>query len=293
MEKTKRRNRSVADYAIYFLLIVLCFILFYPIYYILIASFSSPVEVVKNPILLYPKDITIYNYRRLLASSSIWMGYANTLRYVILGTAINVAITMTTAYALSQELLPCKKGILFLIIFTMFFSGGMIPTFLVVKELRMLNTVWALILPGAISTWNLMVTRTYLSTQIPKKLHEAAEIDGAGEYRTFLQIILPLAKPILIVITMFYASGHWNSWFSALIYLRDREMYPLQIIMREMLIEGETYGVFDAEASTERAIMIVTFKYAVMAISILPLMILFPFIQKHFAKGVLVGSLKG
>lgn len=293
MKNSKRNGLKAADYCIFFLLIALCIILFYPIYYILIASFSAPVEVVKNPILLYPKGITLYNFKRLLASSSIWMGYGNTLRYVILGTSVNVAITMTTAYALSQELLPFKRIISFLIIFTMFFSGGMIPTFLVVKEVGILNTTWALILPGAISTWNLMITRTYLSTQIPKELYEAAEIDGAGEYRMFLQIILPLAKPIMIVITMFYASGHWNSWFNALIYLRDREMYPLQIILREMLIEGETYGVFDADASAERAIMIVTFKYAVMVISILPLMMIFPFIQKHFVKGVMVGAIKG
>ena len=225
-------------------------------------------------------------------SESIWIGYKNTLIYMVVGTIINVAVTFITAYGLSQPALPAKRILSFLITFTMFFSGGMIPLYLVVRQLNLLNTIWAIVLPGAVSTWNLMITRTYLTQQIPHELNEAAEVDGAGEYRTFFQIVLPLSMPIILVITLFYASGHWNSWFSAMIYLRDREKFPLQIFLREMLIEDRAQDMA-SEGGADRSIYLLTLKYAVMGFSILPMLIIFPFLQKHFVKGVMIGAIKG
>lgn len=288
----KHRRITLFDALLYTILFILCLLFFYPIYYIFVAALSDPLAVVKNPILFYPANPTLYNFEMMAKSASVWIGYRNTLIYVVVGTAVNVAVTFVSAYALAQPELPARRVLSFFIVFTMFFSGGMIPLFLVVKGLGLLDTIWAVILPGTVSTWNLLVTRTYLQEQIPRELGEAAEVDGAGEYRTFLQIVLPLSMPIIIVITLFYASSHWNSWFSAMIYLRDRNMYPLQIFLREMLIENQSMDMM-TEAGAERALYLLTLKYAVMSISILPLMVVFPFVQKYFVKGVMIGAIKG
>jgi putative aldouronate transport system permease protein len=292
MPRTKKKV-SVFDAVTSSLLVLVALCILYPLWYIISASLSHPMEVVKDPLVLYPKGLTLYNFKLLLGSTSIWLGYRNTLFYVVVGTAINVALTFLTAYALSQPSLPYRKQFSFLIVLTLFFSGGMIPTYLVVKELGFLDTVWSIVLPGAIATWNLLITRTYLSQQIPYELIEAAEMDGAGEYRTLIQIVTPLSKPILAVITLFYASGHWNSFFNALIYLRDRALYPLQLVLREILLLEETMGMMQTEAASEVALYTITLKYAVMVVSILPLIIVFPFVQRFFVKGVMIGALKG
>lgn len=296
MEKTvpikKKRRFTMFDIVLGLILAIICILFFYPLYYIFLASFSDPAYVFNNPILIVPHDLTLYNYQMMAQSESIWIGYKNTLIYMVVGTVINVTVTFITAYGLSQPSLPAKRIISFLITFTMFFSGGMIPLFLVVRQLGMLNTIWAIVLPGAVSTWNLMITRTYLTQQIPHELNEAAEVDGAGEYRTFFQIVLPLSMPIILVITLFYASGHWNSWFSAMIYLQDRSMFPLQIFLREMLIENRAQDMA-SEGGADRSIYLLTLKYAVMGFSILPMLIIFPFVQKHFVKGVMIGAIKG
>lgn len=296
MEKTvpikKKRRFTMFDIVLGLILAIICILFFYPLYYIFLASFSDPAYVFNNPILIVPHDLTLYNYQMMAQSESIWIGYKNTLIYMVVGTIINVAVTFITAYGLSQPALPAKRILSFLITFTMFFSGGMIPLYLVVRQLNLLNTIWAIVLPGAVSTWNLMITRTYLTQQIPHELNEAAEVDGAGEYRTFFQIVLPLSMPIILVITLFYASGHWNSWFSAMIYLRDREKFPLQIFLREMLIEDRAQDMA-SEGGADRSIYLLTLKYAVMGFSILPMLIIFPFVQKHFVKGVMIGAIKG
>ncbi len=289
----KGKKIQVFDVVLSFMLCILALTFLYPLWYVFVAALSGPLEVIKNPMIFIPKSITLYNFQMLLSSTTIWLGYSNTLFYVFLGTFINVACTITVAYALSQNELPFKKQFNFLIVFTMFFSGGMIPSFLIVRGLGMLNTVWAMVIPGAISTWNLMVTRTYLRQQIPHDLIEAAEIDGSGEYMTFFRIVLPLSMPIIAVIMLFYASGHWNAFFNALLYLRDRQLYPLQMFLREMLIDNQSMGMMASESESERALFMITLKYAVMTVAILPLLILFPFVQKFFVKGVMIGALKG
>lgn len=291
--KRLRGKIELFDIVLTLILLLLVAIFIYPLWYILVAAFSDPLDVVKDPLMMVPKQITLYNFNMLLSSSTVWLGYRNTLMYVALGTCINVALTILTGYALAQPELPARRQFNFMIVLTLFFSGGMIPEYLLVKNLGMLNTVWAIVLPGAIATYNLMITRTYLIQQIPRDLTEAAEVDGSGEYRTFFTIILPLSKPIIAVIALFYASGHWNSFFSALIYLQNRELYPLQLFLREMLIQDQTLGMMETESSSLVALYTITLKYAVMTVSILPLLIVFPFVQKFFVKGVMIGAIKG
>lgn len=292
-KKGSRKRAGVFDCVVSLVLLLFAMIFLYPLLTIFVAAFSDPLEYIKDPLALFPKTITIYNFHMLLTSESVWMGYRNTLVYAVVGTAINVTLTFITAYALSMRELPYRRAFSFVIVLTLFFSGGLIPTYLTVKGYGMLNSIWALVLPGAIATYNLLVTRTYLSQQIPQGLVEAAEVDGAGAIRTFLQIITPLSKPILAVITLFYAADHWNSYYSALIYLSDRVKYPLQLILREMLINDETLGMMATEASSMEALYTVTLNYAVMGIAILPLLIVFPFVQKFFVKGVMIGAIKG
>ena len=291
--KRLRGKIELFDIVLTLILLLLVAIFIYPLWYILVAAFSDPLDVVKDPLMMVSKQITLYNFNMLLSSSTVWLGYRNTLMYVALGTCINVALTILTGYALAQPELPARRQFNFMIVLTLFFSGGMIPEYLLVKNLGMLNTVWAIVLPGAIATYNLMITRTYLIQQIPRDLTEAAEVDGSGEYRTFFTIILPLSKPIIAVIALFYASGHWNSFFSALIYLQNRELYPLQLFLREMLIQDQTLGMMETESSSLVALYTITLKYAVMTVSILPLLIVFPFVQKFFVKGVMIGAIKG
>lgn len=291
MKKVKKI--TVFDVVLAALLVLLSLLFIYPLWTIFVAAFSAPLDYVKNPLVLFPTKFTFYNFRMLITSASVWLGYRNTLIYVALGTLINVCLTFLTAYALSMKELPFKRTINFLLTLTLFFSGGLIPTYLIVKSYGMIDTLWAMVLPGAVATYNLMITRTYLSQQIPGDLIEAAEVDGAGAVRTFAQIVTPLAKPILAVITLFYASGHWNAWYDAMVYLRARELYPLQLILREMLINEQTLGMMATEASSIESLYTITLNYAVMVIAILPLLLVFPFVQKFFVKGVMIGAIKG
>lgn len=284
---------SAFDCVIIALMLLFAFIFIYPLWTIFVAAFSDPLDYVKNPLALFPEHLTTYNLKNLMTSATVWMGYRNTLLYTVVGTVINVIMTFVMAYALSLKELPYRRVFSFFVVVTMFFSGGLIPGYLNVKRFGMLNTLWALVIPGAIGTYNLLITRTYISQQIPEGLVEAAEVDGAGALRTFLQIITPLSKPILAVITLFYASGHWNSYYSALIYLKDRDKYPLQLILREMLINEETLGLAATDAGSQVALYTITLNYAVMLVAIIPLLIVFPFVQKFFVKGVMIGAIKG
>lgn len=290
----KKIRLSTFDIVVTFMLAILALIFVYPIWTVIVAAFSEPLEYVKNPLALFPARISLYNFRMLFTSRTIWRGYGNTLLYVLVGTLINVSMTFVMAYGLSMKELPCKRLISFLVTITLFFSGGMIPTYLIVKSYGLLDRIWALVLPGAIGTYNLMITRTYLSGQIPGELLEAAEVDGAGPLRIFLVIVTPLSRPILAVLTLFYAAGHWNGWYDAMIYLRDNAKYPLQLILRSMLINEETMGVMATEAGqTSDVFYTITLNFAVILVAILPLMVIFPFVQRFFVKGVMIGAIKG
>lgn len=285
---------SVFDLLTALLLVVFALIFIYPLWTVFVAAFSEPLDYVKNPLALFPESFTFHNFKRLISSATIWNGYKNTLIYVVVGTSVNVAMTFVMAYGLCMKGLPGKQFFGFFVTLTLFFSGGMIPTYLVVKGYGLLDSIWAMVLPGAVGTYNLMITRTYLTQQIPDDLTEAAEIDGAGPVYTFAKIVTPLSKPILAVITLYYAAGHWNGWFDAMVYLRDSAKYPLQLILRSMLINEETLGMAATEAGqTSEAFYQITLNYAVILVAILPLMIIFPFVQKFFVKGVMIGAIKG
>ncbi|MGF9696574.1 MULTISPECIES: carbohydrate ABC transporter permease [Paenibacillus] len=271
----------------------LMIITLYPFLYVIFASLSVPSELVKHSgILLWPKGFYPEAYKLVLQNPMIISGYKNTLFYVVVGTSLNVFFTALFAFVLSRREMYWKKYMMMMVVFTMFFSGGLIPGYILVKNLGMLDTRWALIIPGLIATWNLIIMRTSFQA-IPVELEEAAKIDGASDFRIFAQIILPLSVPVLAVMALFYGVGHWNSWTGALIYLRDRELFPLQLVLREILIENSTTDTTNLSTTTGDPFLGEVVKYATIIVATLPILVLYPFIQKYFTKGVMIGALKG
>ncbi len=295
------RRQSAGDVAWnvfnYSALTLLSLVCLYPFLWVTAASFSNPEEVLRGAVYLLPKGFELTTYQIVFGYKALWVGYANTLYYTILGTALNVTMTMLLAYPLSRTWIQGRGLVSWLIVFTMLFSGGMIPTYLVVKLLGMVNTRWAMIVPGAISAWNLILTRTYLTANIPDELVEAAAIDGANDLRTFWFIVLPLSGPILAVITLFYAVGHWNSYFAPLIYLSDPKLFPVTVFLRDLTTADLMHSGFDAAAtvlsSKQRAAYSTNLKYAAIVVASVPIMCLYPFLQRYFVKGVMIGALKG
>lgn len=286
------------------LLIALSFaITLYPLIYVISASISSPDAVASGRMILWPVDITWKGYQYILQYGDIWTGYANTLFYTLVGTSINLIVTLPCAYGLSRRDVPFRGLVMTLFLITMYISGGLIPGYINLSEMHMINTRWVLLLPGAVSTYNLIVARTFFANTIPWELHEAAFLDGCSNIRLFLKIVLPLSAPIVVVMTLYYGVAHWNSYFNAMIYLSDRSKYPLQVFLREILTKGQ----FAADAiqsgasfteeemiammkETETANLI---KYCVIIVSTVPMMILYPFLQRFFTKGVMIGAVKG
>ncbi len=277
----------------YTALALLAFACVYPFIWVAAASFSHPDQVLAGEIYLWPKQFSLTAYEIVLGYTQLWTAYGNTIIYVVAGTALNVALTMMVAYPLSRTWFVARGPIMAFVVFTMFFSAGMIPNFLVVKAVGILNTRWAMILPGAISAWNLILARTYLAANIPDEIVEAAEIDGASDLRVFLFVVLPLSLPILAVITLFYAVGHWNDFFSALIYLRDQSLYPLQVVLQKIVTTGSQMQMTAGRTAAERALFAHTIKYAVIMVATVPVLLIYPFLQKYFVKGVMLGALKG
>jgi putative aldouronate transport system permease protein len=274
-------------------MMLLCAMMLYPLWYVAMASFSNPIRylVHKGPLLL-SKGFTLEAYQLVLSNPNLATGYRVTLFVVVVGTAINLLLTMLGGYFLSRRGSIFVKPVMFAITFTMFFSGGMIPTYLVVQQLKLYDTIWALILPVAISTYNMIIMRTSF-LGVPDSLEESARIDGANDFTILFRILTPVVKPTLAVLLLFYAVGHWNSWFTAMLYIRRHEMYPLQLILREILIQNNTDSMLTDVATDRRQFVTLIVKYAVIMISTLPVLCLYPFLQKYFVKGVMVGSLKG
>lgn len=285
---------------VYFFLAIALLIVLYPLIYIVSASISNPHLVNSGEMWLLPKGVTFEGYRTLLGNSSIWRGYLNTIYYTVLGTSINLLVTLPCAYALSRDDFYGRRAFTNFMLVTMFLSGGLIPSYLLIRSLGMLNTVWALVIPGAVSVYKVVVTRTFFQTTIPREMEEAAIVDGCSDFRLFMQIVLPLSTPIIAVMALFYGVGHWNSFFSALIYLSDKSMYPLQMILREILILQDMSSNTVSNVTSEMASMLYSkqqlaevIKYGVMIVSSLPVIIVYPFLQKYFVKGMMVGSIKG
>ena len=300
-EKSKVQGDFRFDIINMIALTILMLIFFYPMYLCLISAISSPEEVFAGRVLLIPTGFNAEGFQRVLQNDSLWRGYLNSICYTILGTAINLALTMTGAFVLSRKTFALRGVLNWMVLITMFFGGGMIPTYLLVKNLGMLNTVWALVLPGAISTWNLIITRTFISSSIPDELQEAAQIDGCNNARFFVSIVLPNSSTIIAVIGLFYAVDHWLSYWNAMLYITKSEMYPLQLVLRDILLKAEVAlqnaqsgNDLDGGASIVELLRISeSVKYIVVIAGTLPLLIVFPFVEKYFVKGVMIGSVKG
>ena len=284
------------------LLTIAFFAVLYPLVFILSSSFSDPYAVLAGEVWLFPVRPTLEGYRAVLAYNDVWMGYGNTIFYAVVGTTVNVILTMMVAYPLSRKDFVGRNPLMFLFTFTMFFSGGLIPLYLLVRSLGILNTRAAMIMPTAIGVWNVIITRTFLQVTIPAELYDSARIDGASNTRILLSVVVPLSGPIIAVISLFYAVGHWNSFFPALIYLRSRSLLPLQMILREILIMfqprmlDEVMQSMDEaqlEAMTRREFLQALLQYALIVIATLPVLIVYPFVQKYFVRGVMIGAIKG
>ncbi|QNK54425.1 MULTISPECIES: carbohydrate ABC transporter permease [Paenibacillus] len=288
-----KRKMGWFDYLNVLLMLLIIVVIFYPIYYMGIVSVSSGLAVQRGEVYLFPVDLTWKAYEIVLNDPMILRSYANTLLYTSLGVLINLTLTIMCAYPLSRKHLYGKGIIAFFVIFTMFFDGGLIPRYMVVHSLNMVNTIWAIVLPTAISVFNLILMRTFFEN-IPDELHESAIVDGAGEARTLLQIILPLSMPVIATIFIFYTVAHWNSFFPALIYLNEKSLYPLQIIVRNIVIQGELAAqVTEMGTSEGMSVMALNVKYAVVFIAILPVLAVYPFVQRFFVQGAMLGAVKG
>ena len=275
-------------------LLVITVAILLPLIFIVSASFSSAEAVIAGKVTLWPVDFSLLGYETIFEHKKVWDGFGNSLFYTVFGTLFNVVMTIIAAYPLSRQDLVGRRVITIAFIFTMLFSGGLIPTYMVVRDLGLLNTRWAMILPTGIGVFNLLITITFFRTTIPPELIEAARIDGANDFRTFGSVVLPLARPIIAVLVLFYAVNHWNSYFQALIYLKDQELFPLQIVLREILIENsiDASMLIDIEDLIVREGLRELLKYSLIVVASVPVLIIYPFVQRHFVKGMMIGSVK-
>lgn len=299
-----KRNNKIHDcpvdkltYAVnYFLLALFLIIVLYPFVYIISCSFSSGQALISGKVTLFPVDPTLDGYRAILEYRDIWTGFANSFLYTISGTLIGLVLTILAAYPLSRSSLVGRKPIMMLFLFTMLFNGGLVPNYMLILNLGLMNTIWAVILPMTLSAYNVIVARTFFISSIPNELHESAELDGCGEFRFLISIVLPLSKAIMAVLVLWIAIGIWNSYFNPMIYLNDKKKYPLQLILREILLMANvdfTKAAANPELYYKNQQLSEILRYGTIIISALPLMILYPFIQKYFVQGVMIGSVKG
>lgn len=284
---------DVLNYSIVILiLIIIC----YPLYFVLIASFSDPDMVATGQVIFLPKGLSLRSYIKTFNYRDIWSGYGNSLINTFFGTIISLLCTLPAAYALSRKDLPGRGWIMALITFTMFFSGGLIPTYMLVQNLNLYNTRTVLLLISAVSAYNLIIARSFMSSNIPVELHEATQIDGGNDFIFFFRVVVPLAKPIISVLVLLYAVSQWNSYFNALIYIKDRVLYPLQVILRELLIQTESSSTMsggNAASIAEARKLANMMKYSVIIVSSVPLLVVYSFVSKHFEKGMMIGAIKG
>ena len=280
----------------YIMLIAFLIIVLYPFVYIVSCSFSSGQALISGKVTLLPVDPTLEGYKAILEYKDIWTGFANSFLYTIAGTLVGLTLTILAAYPLSRFSLVGRRPLMMLFLFTMLFNGGLVPNYMLVLSLGMLNTAWAIILPTALSAYNVIVARTFFINTIPNELHESAELDGCGEFRFLISIVLPLSKAIMAVLVLWIAIGFWNSYFNPMIYLNDKSKFPLQLILREILLMANvdfTKAAANPELYYKNQQLSEILRYGTIIISALPLMVLYPFIQKYFVQGVMIGSVKG
>ncbi len=279
----------------YTLLTLFLLVILYPLIYVVSASFSDGAAVIAGRVWLWPVNPSLFAYEKVFSYPLIWSGYGNSLFYAVVGTLVNVTMTLIAAYPLSRRDLWGKNVILGLFLFTMFFNGGLIPTYLLVRDLGMRNTRWALIIPQALSVWNLLIAITFLRSSIPQELLEASQLDGCSDLQYFFRVLLPLSTPLIAVMSLFYAIGHWNQFFAALLYLTDKDLFPLQIILRNILISSQVdmAMIEDIKVMAAREALRELLKYALIVVASVPVLIIYPFVQKYFVKGIMLGSVKG
>jgi len=276
-------------------LLSIFFVILYPLVYVVSASVSDPNAVAAGKVWLWPVGFTTKAYQRIFEYSRIWTGYANSLFYATVGTFVNVSMTVLAAYPLSRKDLFGKNPLLFLFVFSMMFSGGLIPFYIVVKQLGLYDTRWALIIPQALSVWNMIIAITYFRTSLPHELLEAAQLDGCGDIQYLFRVVLPLSKPIIAVLSLFYAVGHWNQFFTALIFLANKDLFPLQLILRDILVANTVDPSLyeDAKTMAAKAGMRELLKFALIVVASVPVLAIYPFVQKYFVKGLMIGAIKG
>jgi putative aldouronate transport system permease protein len=274
--------------------VFLCFIIVaYPLYFILIASFSNPIAVSAGTVWFYPKGFSLEGYQAIFAYDRIWIGYRNTVFYTVFGTLISLAVTLPAAYSLSRKDFLPRKPLIFLFTFTMFFSGGLIPTNMLISRLKLNNTIWVMLIPFCLNVYNMIIARSFFESSIPPELHEAATIDGCGDGRFFFSVVLPLAKPIIAVVALYYAVGTWNNYFRPMIYIKNNSIQVLQVFLRDILIQNQMLETMSAESLDTVQSLADAIKYGIIIISALPMIIVYPFVQRFFVKGVMIGAVKG
>lgn len=287
------RTDKVINFFLYCVILVAIVVCLYPVWFVLVASFSDPIYVNSGQLLLFPKGFHTRGYITVFQDWRITTGYANTLIYTTFGTLLGLFASLSAGYSLSRKDLPARGIIMGLMVFTMFFHGGLVPTYLIVKKLGLLNTRLVLILMGSVSVYNIILIRTFFSSTIPTELMEAAFIDGCGNLRFFAQFALPLSKAIIAVIGLYLCVGYWNGYFNALLYVTDRTKHPLQLFLQEILLTAQSTDMADGESASEFKSIVQVIKYAVIVVSTLPVMCVYPFLQKYFVQGVMLGSIKG
>ena len=301
MERRIGRCRSdvIYDTILFILLSLVFLVVAYPLYFVIISSVSDPIAVSNGEVTFYPIGFTLDGYREVFKTNTVVRGFLNSLLYTVCGVSVNLLVTLPTGYALSRKDFALKKFVTFFYMLTMFIGGGMMPTYLIVKQTGLLNSMWALIIPGAMGVYNMIVAKTFFSTNIPLELMEAAKLDGCGNTRFFFHIVLPLSGAITAILVLYYGQGHWNSYFSALLYINDLEKWPLQLELRNILLLNSntmTKEFITEEMRKEQArreALANMMKYSLIIISSIPMLIVYPFVQKHFVKGVMIGSVKG
>ncbi|WP_274649262.1 carbohydrate ABC transporter permease [Paenibacillus humicola] len=300
MELAAKKNKSAGDAVFDAVIVVLCAFIFlivaYPLYFVVIASVSDSTLVSTGHVILFPKGFSLFGYHEIFKDARIWTGYKNTIVYTLLGTFVNLLFTLPAAYALSRPEFRARRFLMLLFVVTMFFNGGLIPTYILMKGLHLTNNLWVFIIPFSVNIYNLIIARTFLENAIPKELYEAASMDGCTHFTFFMKVAMPLSKSVVSVIGLYYLVAHWNDFFTALIYIRSNSLQPLQIVLRDILLSNQVFAGGagtggDAGGYAQRYADQI--KYGVIIVSTLPILLVYPFIQKYFEKGVMIGSIKG
>ena len=278
MKKTEKNNQILVSRGFKIFKCIICIAVFliiaYPLYYVIIASISDPMKVAAGEVVLWPKGLTLEGYKMVFEENDLWIGYRNTIFYTVVGTLINILVTFPAAFAVSRREFMPRRIIMFLFVFTMFFNGGLIPTYILMRDLQMINSIWVFLIPFSLNVYNFIIVRTFFETSIPEELYDAAKIDGCGDFRCFLQIAMPLSKAIVAVIGLYYAVAHWNDYFTGLLYARDLEFKPLQLVLREILLVAQSSSQTGGTGSGYAILSVISMKYAIIIVSTIPIMII-------------------